>query len=93
MNQTETIHEMLERMRHDAELARFLQSQEGTRFFRRHVPSGRVAECVVTPASVRAVIGPFDPERFLSRWTQDDLLQLLARWNRQIPDQWHYWRA
>lgn len=93
MKQAGTLTEMLERMHHDAELARYLQDQSGTRFFRRHLPSGRVTECVVTPASVRAVIGPFSPETFPSRWTPDDLLQLLARWNRQVPDKWHYWCA
>lgn len=77
----------------DAELNRFMQSQPGTRFFRKHLPSGNITVGTVSPASARSVMGEFDETLFLRFWKDILLHRLVSTWNRQGAGVWQYWAA
>lgn len=77
----------------DEELNRFMQSQPGTRFFRKHIPSGRITAGTVTPAAARTVVGEFDEAIFPRIWKDSLLHRLVSTWNRQGAGVWQYWAA
>lgn len=77
----------------DVELGRFMQSRPGTRFFRKHIPSGSITVGVVSPAAARSVMGEFDEQRFRFSWTDALLHKLVSTWNRQGAGVWQYWAA
>lgn len=88
-----TMDTLLAELERDAALARFVSTKPGTRFFRRHIPSGRITTGVISPATIRTKIGPFDESLFASRWTETMLHELIGQWNRQGAGHWQYWSA
>lgn len=84
---------ILANMRHEDELQRALRVHPHTRYFRRHVPSGRIDAVVVTPAAVRAQIGPFDAQLLDSAWKRSSLLEFISNMNRLGAGTWVYWPA
>jgi len=93
MTRIRTQEELLEEVGRDAELARFMETQTGTRFFRKHLPSGRISVGTVTPASARAVVGDFDERVFPRVWQESMLHRLISSWNRLGAGTWQYWAA
>jgi hypothetical protein len=93
MSRIRTHEELLEEVGRDAELARFMETQSGTRFFRKHLPSGRISVGVVTPASARTQLGDFDERLFPRLWKESMLHSLVSQWNRLGAGTWQYWAA
>jgi len=93
MPHVRTHEELLEDLGRDATLARFMETQTGTRFFRKHLPSGRISVGTVTPASARTVMGEFDERIFPRMWQESMLHKLISQWNRLGAGTWQYWAA